>query len=133
MLKLIILSRPICKKNNPRAFCIRGCKGWYRGIPQPKKILIPSEAYLDYEKQALKQLMAFGNIQYTEPVWVKALYWMDSRRSRPDLIGLMQATGDVLEKSGIIKNDRLIESWDGSRIMGIDRDNPRCEIEICLL
>ena len=46
------------------------------------------------------------------------------------MIGLMQGTADLLEKAGILLNDRLIESWDGSRIMGLDKDNPRVEIEI---
>jgi len=46
------------------------------------------------------------------------------------LIGLLQATSDILEKSGIIENDKLIDSYDGSRIVGIDKQNPRVEIEI---
>lgn len=131
MLHLIIHGRPIAKKNNPQAYCISGCKGWYRGGgSQPRKIIIPSKEFLEYEKHALKQLMQWGNHQFTESVNVCARYWMDSGRSRPDLLGLEQATADILEKSQIIVNDRQIRSWDGSKIMGVDRDRPRAEIEI---
>lgn len=55
---------------------------------------------------------------------------MPDRRSRPDLINLEEATADILERAGIIINDRNIVSWDGSRIVGIDKQNPRVEIEI---
>ena len=31
---------------------------------------------------------------------------------------------------GIVANDRMIVSWDGSRIAGYDKERPRVEIEI---
>jgi len=55
---------------------------------------------------------------------------MPDRRSSPDLLGLLQATADILEKAQIIDNDRNVVSFDGSEIVGIDRENPRVEIEI---
>ena len=61
---------------------------------------------------------------------MRALYWLPDRRSRPDLLGLEEATADILEAAGIVANDRLIVSWDGSRIAGYDRERPRVEIEI---
>jgi hypothetical protein len=42
----------------------------------------------------------------------------------------MQATGDILEATEVIKNDRYISSWDGSEIVGLDKQNPRAEITI---
>jgi len=51
-------------------------------------------------------------------------------RRKPDLLGLLQATADILEKAQIIDNDRNVVSFDGSRIMGVDKQNPRVEIEI---
>lgn len=42
----------------------------------------------------------------------------------------MQATADLLEESGVLENDRLIVSWDSTRIEDIDKENPRTEIEI---
>ena len=49
---------------------------------------------------------------------------------RPDLTNLLQATADILEKARVIENDKNIVSFDGSKIAGIDKANPRCEITI---
>jgi len=56
---------------------------------------------------------------------------------RPDLLNLEQATADIISKKdkakqcvGVIENDRDIVSFDGSRIMGKDKLNPRVEIFI---
>lgn len=57
-------------------------------------------------------------------------YYMPNRRSWPDLIGLLQATSDILEKAEIINNDRDIVSYGASRIMGVDKERPRVEITI---
>lgn len=51
----------------------------------------------------------------------------------PDLINLLQATCDILEKARVIDNDKDIISFDGSRIIGVDKVNPRCEITIYIL
>ncbi len=45
-------------------------------------------------------------------------------------VGLLQATSDILGTAGILENDRLIDNYDGSRIVGIDKVNPRTEIVI---
>lgn len=57
-------------------------------------------------------------------------YYMPSRAAWPDLVGLMQATADLLEAAGVLENDRLILSWQGTNIEGIDKDNPRAEISL---
>ena len=51
-------------------------------------------------------------------------------KRRPDLLNLEQATADILEKARVIENDKNIVSFDGSRIAGIDKENPRTEIII---
>ena len=51
-------------------------------------------------------------------------------KRRPDLLNLEQATADILEKARVIENDKNIVSFDGSRIAGIDKANPRVEIII---
>ena len=51
-------------------------------------------------------------------------------RRVPDLINLLQATADILEKARVIEDDKNIISFDGSRIIGVDKENPRVEIEI---
>lgn len=46
-----------------------------------------------------------------------------------DATGYYQAIADCLEKLGIVKNDRLIVSWDGSRLLK-DAENPRVEVTL---
>ena len=53
---------------------------------------------------------------------------MPNRAAWPDLVGLMQATADLLEAADVLENDRLILSWQGTNIDGIDKNNPRAEI-----
>ena len=94
-----------------------------------KPRLLQSKLYLAYEKDVLKQLWAVGNRQFDTPVHVVCIYWLPDKRRR-DLTNLLAATHDILEKSQLIQNDDLIMSVDGSRIAGIDRQSPRCEITI---
>ncbi len=61
------------------------------------------------------------------PVNVQALFYRDKLTG--DAVGYYQALADALEEGGIVENDRLIVSWDGSRLMK-DAKNPRVEIEI---
>lgn len=60
------------------------------------------------------------------PVWVEAIFWLDADRGS-DLTNLEQMLGDCLQAAGIIANDNLIHSWDGSR-KGISYPRPRTEI-----
>jgi len=60
---------------------------------------------------------------------MKILYYMPTK-ARPDLLNLEQATADILQKAGVIENDKNIYSFDGSRIAGVDKANPRTEILI---
>lgn len=61
------------------------------------------------------------------PVGICALIYRD--RATGDAQGFYQAIGDYLEDQGILKNDRLIEHWDGSRRLK-DKDHPRIELTI---
>lgn len=119
VLKLIIPGRPATKKNNGRIVM----RGKY-----PR--LLPSKAFEKYEKVALRYIRAAMPGQFRIPVTMQCRYWMPDRRGWPDLVGLLQATSDILEVAGVLENDRLIVDYDGSRIVGIDKDNPRTEIII---
>jgi Holliday junction resolvase RusA-like endonuclease len=112
-----IPGRPVPKKNSMMARCING-----------KPLIIQSKTYREYEKMALLSLADYQGPRFSGPVQVKASYWLADNR-RPDLNNLMAATADILEKAGIIANDRDIVSWDGSRIMGVSPE-PRTEIII---
>lgn len=43
--------------------------------------------------------------------------FMAGKGSVPDLDGCMVGCGDLLQRAGIISNDRWISSWDGSRVI----------------
>lgn len=117
----MIPGRPVTKKNSGR-YC---GPGRFR----------PSKAYEEYESVAVPVLKLQAKKQGIEypidsPCRVEAVYYMPNRTGWPDLVGLMQATADLLEESGVLENDRLIVRWAFTRIEDIDKDNPRAEIEV---
>lgn len=100
-----------------------------------RRFLIQSKQYLQYEKDCLWQIKALYHLHpemseiITYKINLQAQYYMPDKRV-PDLLNLLQATADILEKARIIDNDKNIVSFDGSRIIGVDKANPRCEIII---
>lgn len=121
-LKLIVLGNPVTKKNSMQIIAAAG-----------RPFLIQSKAYRNYEKDAKKQIRIAHNLPaLAGPVQMKCLYWLQTRR-KTDLLNLLAATADILEAAGVIEDDVLVESVDGSRKMGVDRDNPRVEITISQL
>jgi len=121
MAKIILSGRPITKKNHQRII--------QKGLGRPS--LISSKRFLEYQDACLWELKNYKGPRYkNKKLKVKCLYWMPNYRSWPDLIGLMQATWDILEKAEVIDDDQNIVSPDGSRIVGVDHKNPRVEIII---
>lgn len=117
MLKLTIMGNPITKKNSQQII-----------MAGKRPCIIQSTAYRKYEKLAKQQLALVSYKPFSGPVWVRASYYLATART-PDLVNLMGATADILERAGVIDNDVNIRSWDGSRIIGKDPE-PRVEIEI---
>ena len=122
--KITITGRPASKKNNARI--VR----W-----GSRSSIVPSKAYCAYEKEALEQLKE--RYSHLENAFVKdqflhvyAEYWLPDHKWFPDLVNLISATHDVLQKSGIIFDDKFIVNIDGSHIMGFDKENPRADIFI---
>lgn len=56
-----------------------------------------------------------------------ALFYRD--RLTGDAVGYYQALADALEEAGIVENDRLIVSWNGSQLLK-DAKNPRIEVSL---
>jgi Holliday junction resolvase RusA-like endonuclease len=117
--RIVLTGRPITKKNHQTIA---------RNRRTGRPYVLQSERYRQYEQDCLWQLKTCQE-RFAGPVRMKCLYWMPDRR-KPDLLGLLQATADILEEAGVIDNDRNVVSFDGSRIMGVDKQNPRVEIEI---
>lgn len=92
--------------------------------------LIPSKAYVTYSATALEQLQLYQCDTIQGPVRVSCRYYLQNFAHWPDLVGLLQATSDILQDAGIITDDMYITDYDGSTIAGIDKDNPRAEISI---
>lgn len=115
--RFVIPGRPITKKNSRRIFGNR---------------LVASEAAMRWADGAVfelrGQMVGLGRRPlYTTEVAVRALvYRVDTQG---DLINYLQAIADAMQKAEVLRNDKQIVSWDGSRAL-VDRDNPRTEIYV---
>lgn len=118
VIDITLKGRPATKKNSGRIVFKNG-----------KRIIIPSEAYENYEDACLWQL-AGKKLHISSIIVVECKYYLPNKRSWPDLIGLLQATSDILTKAKVIDDDKWICSYGNSCIAGIDKDNPRAEIRI---
>ena len=112
---------PKTKKNNQKIIKNRRTGAY---------MIVQSEAYKEYEKEAGWFLMKRPSLPISEPVNVKCIFYRDSDR-RCDLTNLLEAIDDILVHYGILADDNfhIIHSHDGSRVY-IDRQKPRTEIVI---
>ena len=90
---ITIVGRPISKKNSKRAF---------------RHVVLPSVAYVRFEKDALQQLKAVkkhysGDLDVSYSFTYKGKLWTDCDNA---IAGL----NDILQKSGIIDDDKQIKS-----------------------
>ncbi len=94
-----------------------------RRIMRGKRIFnVPSEAYTEWNKLAVWSLRR-NNLDVIDcPVNCRALFFREALVG--DAVGYYQALADTLENAGVLTNDKLIVSWDGSRILK-DALNPR--------
>lgn len=114
--ELVILGRPITKKNHTRR-----TKTGHQ---------IQSAAYCRYETDALWQIPATAKLGIDQPCNVRSVYYMPTR-GIVDLVGLQQGTLDILVKAGVLADDnsRIVAGQDGSRVR-YDKTRPRVEITI---
>lgn len=117
-MEIVIQGQPRTKKNGSRIAL----------TPDNKRVLLPSKAYEQYERVALVQLARVQAVH--GPVSVLCRYYLQDRKSWPDLVGLLQAISDILQAAGVIDDDKYIVNYDGSMIAGFDKNNPRVEIVI---
>ena len=117
MIKINIMLEPVTKKNSMRIVI----------NPKTKRpFLLSSKKYCDYEKECGKYLQEYKNININEPINIKCIYYMPTKR-RVDLVNLLEATDDykIIEDD----NSNIVVSHDGSRVY-YDKNNPRVEIYI---
>lgn len=108
------------KKNSPRIV---------RNRRTGKPFLLPSKAATTWQTKAAwwlkSQWQGLPPIDFG--VHVRALFYR--QRNVGDLCNYIAITADALEEAQVLQNDRLILSWDGSRL-GLDREVPRVRIEL---
>lgn len=63
-------------------------------------------------------------------VHLKVLFYLKNHQHEPDLSNALQGIEDLLQKCGVIKNDKLIVSLDGSRKIFDPECTERVEIEV---
>ena len=108
-MKYTIIGTPRILKNSKRIV-------HFGGSPR----LIPSKLALKAEKGAIQQLCPQRRgITWECPIHVKFTYygaWSSANPGNiPDLSNLAELPADSLTKAGVISDDRIIESLDGSR------------------
>jgi Holliday junction resolvase RusA-like endonuclease len=100
--------------------------------------VLPSEAYEEWERGALVECMMIKaklremgvELPILGLVSVEAHIYRE--RDTGDVCGYQQAIGDLLQAAEIIKDDRQIEDWDGTRRLK-DSAAPRVEVFIRIL
>ena len=137
----VITSPPRTKKTSSRIVHIplkgsQKCRACGHRASFPK--LLPSEAYCEWEAAALQQTLGI-KLQLAHAGVVLPMVGLVSIEAHiyrhanvGDVAGFHQAIGDMLQKAGIIADDKQIEDWDGTRRL-IDRVNPRVEIFISVV
>jgi len=124
MIKFTITGNPISSKNSIRS----GITKDGRNYTYTKKDV---KQYRDSALRQLKEQWYYTDPPILFPANVSFKFYCKDNRKR-DLINLIQQPADLLQQAGIIENDCLIQSLDGSRIMEVDKLQPRTEIEITM-
>lgn len=109
------------KKNSKRLVYIHG-----RMVP------ISSQIFMDWHEDAMNQLrnIKLERNKLNQPLTITATFYQPDDRKR-DLSNQIESVNDLLVDYGFLEDDnrRIVQEihlYDG----GIDRKNPRCEIEV---
>lgn len=106
---------PRTKKNSLRRVYAKG-----------RTLSLSSKAFETYEKNCLEQLreeQIASPIDF--PVNLRAVVYR--KQASGDLIGYLQGVCDILQKAGVLVDDKWIVSFDGCRLSK-DAMNPRVEL-----
>ena len=117
-MRFTILGPPRTKKNHQRIGRVRG-----------RPVIFQARTAEGWEEIAVIQLRAVWKLRppCPTPVAMRAMVYRE--KDTGDLGNYLAAICDALERAGIVENDRLIQSFDGSRLR-LDRENPRVEIDL---
>jgi len=91
---------------------------------------IPSKAYTAWHSIAEAQLLDLANEGLDEPLSITYQFYLPDRR-RTDLSNKIESVNDLLVDIGFITDDNAnILSVLHVYYMGVDKENPRCEIGV---
>jgi Holliday junction resolvase RusA-like endonuclease len=128
--RITIVGAPVTKKNSGQLVST-GAKCRACGNRTGRPFMLPSPQSKAWTASAVRQMheqhpdaSPAGPI-FTIPVNCRALFFRE--RATGDANNFYAAIADALEAAGVVANDRLIVSWDGSRMLK-DAANPRIEI-----
>lgn len=110
------------------------CCGKINGFPK----IIPSDAHDVWHKYAMQQSLQIKSLLVSRGVVlpivsgvsIEAHFYQDANRA--DAVAMYESLADWLEDAGILKNDKQILDWDGSRPF-VDKARPRCEVWITVV
>ena len=96
-----------------------------------RHVVLPSKAWTKWAKTAVivgveGRGVVLGRAP-DQPYNICATFYRD--RNTGDAVGYYQGLADLLQKRGVISDDKWLVSWDGSRLKK-DADNPRVEITL---
>lgn len=100
--------------------------------------IIPSDAFTEWQAEALRQMIAIRmklaargvSLPIAGLVSIEALIYRHAEVG--DVCGFEQAIGDMLQEARVIFDDKQIEDWDGTRRLK-DAENPRVEVYITVV
>ena len=124
-LRLTIAGAPRTKKNSQQIIMLK------RKGQRPRRIVKPSQAWESWAEHSLPiiaQQIRRSPIRTPlpdQPYNCAAFFYRDADRG--DAVGFYQGLADLLEKAGVLSDDKWLVSWDRSRLL-IDRENPRVEL-----
>lgn len=120
---LTIVGRPLVKKNG-RPIFFDASTGSRRIGKRASLAAMEEEAYYQLREQ-------WGNRpRITYRVSIAFLFWLPTQQDA-DLSNLIELPQDALQAAGILQNDLLVASLDGTRkFLGCGKKNARTEIHI---
>jgi Holliday junction resolvase RusA-like endonuclease len=117
LVTLTIPGRPRVLKNGKRIFG--------RGR---RKIVLPSAKYAEWERIAMAAVKRANSIALLDcPLTVHYRFYFANRSGEADVSNLCEGPGDVMQKAGVIANDKLIMRIVAEKFFG---GTPRTEVEI---
>lgn len=93
--------------------------GWRPVVSGKRVFMIPSNAWKKFEKHALKQLELAGQPKLEKPLYAEYTFNLKGK-GYIDLDNLVAGINDVLEKAGIIENDRDIMEIHAEKVLNAE-------------